>query len=379
MRSLAAVLLPLLMAPTCRAQSATGVEEDSLYVLDGGSVRRIRKDDLRETGRVNLSTEAWPIATPFHELAGRILARTTTPGDRADLRTVVHSLLAGGRGPWRDRVRVAPSADGLDFEELPGTVVEKASVPEAVVDEGGNVWLFYVDADLEALTLAVEEGRPFPTGLVGFGGLAAARSTDGLRFERVELEIEGVVAGEVVDPEILVRPDGTYQLYYLGVPAGRLAPDTPDPARAEGAHDFYLATSRDLVHWEEEGVAWTGPAGGADPTVFGRPEGPHYILGGGTGISEDGGHTFRPLEGVEIGRGWGQPEVVSVEGGFRAFYSTLEGIRSAFSKDGRSWREEGVRLRGGADPTVVRMPDGSWRLYFKVGGAGPVQEPSGRR
>lgn len=309
----------------------------------------------------------WPIATPFNELAARIVGGTATIADKLDFKKLAAALKESGRGPWWDRVRVAESRDGLNFTDLNTTVLEKASVPEAVVDRDGNVWLFFVDGDLDRWVERVEAGGPFGTGLMSLG---AAKSADGIHFERVEMEIKNVNAGKNVDPDIVVAPDGLFHLYYLGVPAAELAPGTADPARAPGPHKFYLATSRDLVHWEQQGVAWTGPHGGADPAVYCDAK-RWFILGGGAGVSDDGGRTFTPIS-MRTGP-WGQPDVIAVNGGFRVFYSTLNGIRSAFSADGVNWEdEEGVRARGGADPSVVRMKDGSWRMYYKVGGRQPT-------
>ncbi len=315
-----------------------------------------------------LAQDPWPLETPFHELAERILSRKTTPSDRADLRKLV-DLMEADRlpGPWWDEVRVATSKDGRQFSDLRTTAIRRASVPEAVVDSNGHVWLFYVDSNPKNLLHAVEEDRPFKTGLIGIGGLAAAKSEDGNRFAPVEIEIANAVQGEIVDPDIVLGADGVWRLYYLGVPAKDLAPDTPDPARSPGRHRFYLATSKDLVHWEQQGVAWTGPHGGADPAVYRTGDGTYFILGGGSGRSSDGGRTFSETR-MSTGR-WGQPDVVPVDGGFRLFYSTRAGIRSAFSSDGTAWKEEeGVRFREGADPSVVRMKDGSWRMYYKVKG-----------
>ncbi len=54
------------------------------------------------------------------------------------------------------------------------------------------------------------------------------------------------------------------------------------------------------------------------------------------------------------------------------------GVLSLFSKDGHHRKEEeGVRLPHGADPTVVRLKDGSCRLYYKVGG-GNQEKPRER-
>jgi len=316
--------------------------------------------------RERRNEEPWPLTQNFNALAVKILSGKASDDDKSQLKKLVEWLKTSGRGPWFDEVRVATSTDGLNFSDTGQTVLRKASVPEAVVDAEGNVWLFYVDSDLDKLVRHVEAGAPFKSGLTGIGGLAAAKSSDGVSFTPVDINIANAIAGEIVDPDIVVGADGSYQLYYLGVPANELAADTPDPARAPGPHKFYLATSRDLVHWEQQGVAWNGPHGGADPAVYRKDAKTWFIIGGGAGRSDDGGKTFQQIQ-MRTGR-WGQPDVIAVNGGFRLFYNTgFSGICSAFSKDGVNWtEEEGTRLPGGADPSVVRMKDGSYRLYYKT-------------
>jgi hypothetical protein len=107
--------------------------------------------------------------------------------------------------------------------------------------------------------------------------------------------------------------------------------------------------------------------GGADPAVYRLTDATYYIIAGGTGKSVDGGRTFQPSDFAP--GSWGQPDVIAVAGGFRCFYSTMNGVRSAFSFDGTHWQEEeGIRFRDGADPTVVRLKNGTYHLYYKVRG-----------
>lgn len=64
------------------------------------------------------------------------------------------------------------------------------------------------------------------------------------------------------------------------------------------------------------------------------------------------------------------------ENGFRMYYhGQFEGgqvIKSAFSEDGDNWIEEpGIRLRGGLCPSVVKLKDGRYRMYYEVRGEEP--------
>jgi hypothetical protein len=56
---------------------------------------------------------------------------------------------------------------------------------------------------------------------------------------------------------------------------------------------------------------------------------------------------------------------MAVEGGYRMYYVEA-GIRSAFSSNGTSWSVEGLRLDNAADPTVIKLPNGTWKMFYKV-------------
>jgi hypothetical protein len=310
--------------------------------------------------------------TPFNVLAERIMSGTASNDDKAEFRKIILDMKSG-RIPWPvyDQIHVAYSEDGLRFNPRRTVILKKASAPEAVVDAQGQVWLFYTDVDLDKLLDMVDRGAKFTHGLTGIGSLAAARSGDGVNFEPVDIEIQGLVKGAAAGPDIHNAPDGTYQMYYLGVPAIELHSTSPDPAKAPGSHKYYLALSSDLIHWEQTGVAWTGPQGGSDAAVYSTGEDTLFILGGGSGKSTDGGYSF--VDVPKPSGSWRQPDVIAVPGGYRMYYSAPEGgIRSAFSADGTEWMEDpGRRLDMGLDPTVVRMPDGTYRMYYRLAVAPP--------
>lgn len=82
----------------------------------------------------------------------------------------------------------------------------------------------------------------------------------------------------------------------------------------------------------------------------------------------------------------GSPFVLALQDGtYRMYYTTIGGggILSAISSDGLNWTEEsGVRIAEGApgggeeivaDPTVIQLDDGSYRMYYsgKTGPGGP--------
>lgn len=307
-----------------------------------------------------------------HVIDGR-----ATPCDLAAYQAFLDSRQAVS-GPWVQDVRIARSADGLTFVELPDTqAVRSAGVPEAVRGADRRIYLFYVDGDLErAAHLATSGSSWFGAhGLVGHGALRLAVSDDGVRFQDVEeFGIVGAVRGMLVDPEVLPLPDGRWRLYYVGVPV----PDLVDSATWEpGAqHDVYSAVSDDLIHWQQEGKVVRGPF--ADPTVHCRPDGTCLMLSFGLdwAESEDGGRTFH-YKGPWTARGFAPDLVPLPDGRLRVYWNDSEKgaiIRSRISADGgRTWTDEdGSRLADlyGEAPTVLQAGDGSWLMYshrFKPG------------
>lgn len=300
-----------------------------------------------------------------------VLAGVATPCE-LDAISLFADRRRAGHGPWRQDLRMAVSPDGLTFQEVEGlTLATSAAVPEAVRGPDGRVYLFYVDGDLDHL---VDKARTDSAwlkrhGLPGLGALKLLVSDDGRSFSEVpDFGIEGLVGGMVVDPDVVALPDGTWRLYYVGMPVMEyLEKATWDK---EERHEVYLATSTDLVHWVQQGPALRGPF--ADPCVlcdFSTNGCTMFSFGLDWSESEDGGRSFRFRDQ------WGPPgfapDVVDTgDGGIRLYYNDMAAqapIRSLRSPDRQSWIEEpGVRLPDayGEAPSVVRTADGSWLMYY---------------
>jgi len=62
-----------------------------------------------------------------------------------------------------------------------------------------------------------------------------------------------------------------------------------------------------------------------------------------------------------------KPTVILLSNGkYRMYFSDDSGIESAISQDAISFTlEKGVRLQG-ATPTIIKLPNGSWRMYFQT-------------
>ncbi|MFN4133954.1 MAG: hypothetical protein ACK4GQ_06285, partial [Candidatus Hadarchaeales archaeon] len=57
---------------------------------------------------------------------------------------------------------------------------------------------------------------------------------------------------------------------------------------------------------------------------------------------------------------------IPVTGGYRMYYVGDGGISSAFSSDGKNWTAEGLRLEGAADPAVIKLADGTYKMFYKT-------------
>jgi hypothetical protein len=312
--------------------------------------------------------DEWPVATPWNVLAAHVVAGLADEDMVADLHTLVDRMYAGEEhGPWEDQVH-GPllSGDGLDFGgQTPSVVFDQASVPAVTRDAAGDLWLFFVDGDLDRLLEAADSGSPLSSGIVGVGGLGAARSSDGTHFERVEIAFSGDVPLYIVDPDIRALPDGTWRMTYFGVPTDRACADSMDPVRTELPHQAFTAISDDLVSWTHEGIAFTAAVRGSDPTVWCEDALNCLIYMGGGGVSTDGGESFVEVEMSPPHQEPNSPDVIGTLDGWRMYYLEGTELVSAASTDGLSWtREEDLSIAG-ADPTVMDVEGEVW-MYYKA-------------
>lgn len=311
--------------------------------------------------------EAWPVGTPANVLGAHVVAGTATGAVLDDLHALVDAY-ADRDGPWNHHV-AGPfvSADGVTFGEAGETDLSSASVPDAVRDDDGRWWLFYVDGDTDAMLAAAEAGTPLETGWRGFGGLGAAVSDDGAHFERVDITVVGdAVPLYVVDPDLVRLPDGRWRLYYLGVDAAGACADTLDPAGAPGSHTIWAAESDDLLVWEQLGEVYRSADGGADPGVWCVDDTTCNLLlhemgtPVGAARSTDGGVRFDPyaltLPEVRLG----MPDVAELPAGWRMYAQGSKGaLFSLASDDGTTWEIERPLGLFGSGPTALAEGEGA--------------------
>ncbi|MBU1672694.1 MAG: exo-alpha-sialidase, partial [Actinobacteria bacterium] len=255
-------------------------------------------------------------------------------------------------GPYTHRVMSASSPDGLTWTPDGRTLLEHASVPCAVVTPSGALRAYYVDAGQVPETAN------------------CAESTDGgATFRVLGLTIEGLPTEKAVDPSIVILPDGRYRLYYFGV--------SGSPAQA-GEHSIYSAVSEDGVHFVQEKEVFRYP-GLVDPDVFWTgSDWMMYVfsIGKETIVARSAdGLSFEYTGPLSLQR-WGTTAPVSLgDGRFRLYafdQPASTTVASFLSTDCINWtREEGTRLSAPqgfqvTDPFVVRMPDGTWKMVFKM-------------
>lgn len=274
-------------------------------------------------------------------------------------------------GPWFEDLWMMESADGSTFDVGASVFIRSGgAVPEAVLGPDGKTYLFYVEGDLDrARQNARDRSLWFRDhGLPGYGAFDAMVSDDGVNFSPlVDFRVEGIVRGMVADPDVIALADGTYRMYYVGLPVSDL--DETGVLGAITPRTAYYAESEDLVNWVQVGVAATGPD--ADPTVqcF---DGARCILvstGLDWGTSIDRGLTFT-FDDMNDPPGFA-PELVPLpDGTLRLVYNTkvLGGaIDSLVSSDeGLSWSYDGelVSMCLVEALSYVEQPSGGFRVYY---------------
>ncbi len=255
------------------------------------------------------------------------------------------------------------SIDGITFENESELIIEHASVPDGVIGPDGAQWVYFVN------------GEP------GQHGIFVAHELADGEWEIINcVRIDGVFEGDAVDPYVVRLADGRYRLFYfLGHFVSPVQP-------GDNLHPIYSAISEDGINFtveqkliEVEGIT--------DPTAIELPDGTWLLAfaraqeGNTLLASSPDGYNFTLTD--HLFEGGGIPELGLLADGRVVLYTSQMFISN---DNGSSWEAtDGFVPGGGADPSLVPLPDGSNFFYFKSfdGPAGnpqpvgtPGQQPS---
>lgn len=229
----------------------------------------------------------------------------------------------------------------------------------------------------------------------GHDRIHLAESADGVTWERKGVVLDRGTANHVNDPSV-VKVGGRYYLYYTRAESGVV-------------DEIALATSKDGVAWEPQGVVLKpGAAGAWDALLVGRPSvlyvggrfhmwydgrkdlPPGPLAAGvpqsaastrsvGYASSPDGVRWIKHSAGPVLGGDAGGVDVRSIGRGFAMVYESHAGTRAAVSPDGVSWTDRGLLLpRSGGEldrfghvtPMLVPEPNGTATVYLGAARAG---------
>lgn len=266
-------------------------------------------------------------------------------------------LPPNGEGPYFHQISSATSSDGLTWTHDNKTLIEHASVPAAIVIPDGKVRLYYVDAS------QVGPNQP--------ENVNCAESADGgATFKVLNCKIANRSGAKAVDPSIVRLSDGRYRLYYYAATGNT---DTKDK------HSIYSAISTDGIQFTQEQQVFEYP-GLVDPDVFWTgKEWLMYVFSitdGTTVVAKSSDGLNFTYVGASTLKNWGTTAPYRLDDGRLRLYTfnqpNAQQVASFVSTDGINWMQDpGIRLTAPegkqlTDPFVVRLSDGTWKMFFKV-------------
>ncbi len=261
------------------------------------------------------------------------------------------------RKPSQENViRIARSADGLTFRDTGGILATDAASP-AMIRLSNNQLLAVFDRTLR-------DGE-------SAGELLASRSKDNGKSWSEPRPIRVLPSGTPPDhcshAQLLALPGGIVRVYFVATQQNKGRSD----AREKSPAVIRSAVTRDGLNYRlDDGVdllIGIGP----DPrfTVIRADKAVHLFTATGRGASQGqhymstDGRTFKALSESSMPDMQLARSIVPISGGYRAYLSADDGIRSMISKDTTAWAPEpGMCLAGRWDPAVVQLKDGSFLM-----------------
>jgi hypothetical protein len=255
-------------------------------------------------------------------------------------------------GPWNRDLLIQRSTDGLNFGE-PKPFVERAGVPCLTADTKGRL-------------VAVFQWFPFDNPRA-FDRIGTSFSEDGGRtwtpprtvaFSNLPAENE-----QQFDPTVVTLPDGRLRLYFTSPAIGE-HPAIYSAISSDGL--LYTFEPRPRFAVEEENVVDCSVGKLGDTWHLFAPV-PRQSGRGYHAESKDGLNFERKPDVTASVRGNWIGNVVPAEDGLRFYGSGPDGVWSATSSDGATWKEDvGGQVKGG-DPSVWRSKDGDYVMVVTGG------------
>ena len=253
------------------------------------------------------------------------------------------------KAQWDHSAFRATSTDGMNWTRDTNLLLYPASVPKAVIDTNGTIFLYYI---YMANSTAIET-------------IKVSTSTDGKNFTTPQfITITNNVTKNRFDPKPILLKDGRIRIYY--VDASLIPP-----------HDVYSAVSNDGINFTEEtGIRFVHNEI-TDPDVFIVDS--NWVLfvpsinGMVRAVSADEGLTF--IEDNTFS--WAQATVFGTfkydVGTYRTYYCSNGDILSATSTNCYDLvPDTGTRIKSFTnetlcDPSVIKF-NGEYIMYYKSQG-----------
>lgn len=260
----------------------------------------------------------------------------------------------GELGPWNNRLILATSEDGQQFESIDLLISDQADVPELVMNEEGRIFLYYIAwtagerHDTLAVAISDDQGATWAYKYTEFTGWTGERSL------------------HPVDPDVIRLDNGDFRLYFTQF------------------GETHYADSSDGIHFEYGDLAFSGEGNRniLDPNIILIGDIYHLYGGGGPDnwhATSSDGKTFTEEDGLRVssdGLDFMMSNGIQVEDIYRywGFSNQGEDVHSWVSTDGYSWESEGVSLafdennamqKGHVkDSSVIQLEDGSFLMVY---------------
>jgi hypothetical protein len=285
-----------------------------------------------------------------------------------------------GRVAVNSELRLAYSEHGLEFRETEAVFARHAASPSLVVLPKGTILAVFDFAAPEKDGWAVS--------------LAVARSRDDGKSWSAMRPVEFVGGTEVMRSgrrgRLVHMKDGSLRLYITYDPKGKAA-DQRGSRSAVAA--VTSAVTKDGILYRVDThppVLVGGDAGKVHPLIQRVGNLVHLFDQRSRGdaheearlpsrvwhhVSSDG-RRFSKVEPIDLTDVRFEGSIVQTAAGMRAYVSDGAGIVSLTSLDSQTWYQEpGLRVRGGWDPSVVRLASGGYLMIYCM----PIEEQTADR